>query len=170
MVRRIQRCYPRWVITLVSFREPLPSMLVGMETPPGEANRQALTRRWARHPRCVGLARAELRTVLADWGLRSLEDPALLVLSELLTNAVRHAHVSPGREIETSFRREGNGVRIAVDDADSERWPELRDQHGEGGRGLILVRGLADRCGVSHRRGVGKSVWAVLTVHGEGWM
>ncbi|MEU7105271.1 ATP-binding protein [Streptomyces stramineus] len=125
-----------------------------------------VTRRWARSPRCVGLARAELRKALADWDLASIEDVAALVLSELLTNAVVHAHVSPGRKIQTCFRRhEVDGVRIAVDDA-YEGLPVRRAPGGEGGRGLVLVDGLADSWGVSDRAGAGKSVWAVLSAPG----
>lgn len=127
-------------------------------------------RRWKRRPQSVGLARAELRAALVDWGLTAIEEPAVLVLSELITNAVRHARVSPGREIETSFCRGAGGVRIAVDDAD-ERCPRLlHAQHEAGGRGLLLVAELSDRWGVSTRRGVGKSVWAVVTVPGERWL
>ncbi|MFI8941116.1 ATP-binding protein [Streptomyces syringium] len=123
--------------------------------------RKVVARRWTRHPRCVGSARAELRKALADWGLSSIEGEALLVLSELLTNAVVHARVPRGREIETCFRREGDTVRIAVDDADG-RHPVPRPPQADGGRGLVLVAALADRWGVSDRGGVGKSVWAVL--------
>nr|WP_240483372.1 ATP-binding protein [Streptomyces pathocidini] len=120
--------------------------------------------RWSRHPRCVGLARAELQKVLADWGLVAVQDSALLVLSELLTNAVRHAHASPGREIETRYVRERGGVRIEVHDA-AEAWPKLRraELDASGGRGLALVAVLAGGWGVSGRGGIGKVVWAVLT-------
>ena len=37
---------------------------------------------------------------------------------EAVTNAVRHAHVSPGREIETRFQLAGDDLRIEVHDAD----------------------------------------------------
>ncbi|WP_405601464.1 hypothetical protein OG741_25120 [Streptomyces sp. NBC_01410] len=47
--------------------------------------------------------------------------PALLVLSELLTNAICHARVSPGRQVETRYRCIGDGVRIEVHDASDER-------------------------------------------------
>lgn len=142
-------------------------MLGDMERRPIDANGQEVTLRWARHPRCVGLARAQLRKALADWGLMSIEDAALVVLSELLTNAVVHAHVSPGREIETSFHQVAGGVRIAVDDADAKR-PKPGPARVDGGRGLVLVAGLADRWGVDDRNGVGKSVWAVVTTPVEG--
>jgi serine/threonine-protein kinase RsbW len=134
-----------------------------------EANDREVTRRWARHPRCVALARGELRKTLTDWGLIQIEDAALLVLSELLTNAVCHARVSPGREIETRYRPVSDGVRIEVHDASDER-PVLRSLNGDAvsGRGLSLVDALADRWDVSDRDGPGKAVWAVLTVAGTG--
>lgn len=72
--------------------------------------------RWSRHPRCVGLARLELRKALGRWGLSDLEDSAALVLSELLTNAARHARVSPaGRSRRTTSRaRTGCGSRYTM--------------------------------------------------------
>lgn len=104
--------------------------------------------RWSRHPRCVGLARWELRKALARWGLAPLEESAVLVLSELLTNAARHACVSPGREIETWYLRLSDTLRIEVHDASSD-WPEVRepDLEAPGGRGLTLVAALADSWG-----------------------
>lgn len=121
--------------------------------------------RWARHPRCVGLARVELRKTLASWGLAEIEDTALVVLSELLTNAVRHAHVPPGREIETRFQLAGDELRIEVHDSSDVR-PRRRAaaSDSEGGRGLVLVGVLADQWGISERGGIGKSVWAVMSV------
>ncbi|GAA0342225.1 hypothetical protein GCM10010319_18020 [Streptomyces blastmyceticus] len=130
-------------------------------------NGQAVVRRWSPRPMSVRRARGELSSALANWGLAAVEDAALLVLSELMTNAVVHARVSPGREIETQFLPQPNGVRIQVDDADDTR-PQLRDQAIESGRGLVLVAKLSDRWGVSGRNGVGKSVWAVVTAPREG--
>ncbi|WUK30900.1 ATP-binding protein [Streptomyces sp. NBC_00370] len=125
--------------------------------------RTAVVLRWSRHPRCVRLARLELRRALAGWGLGVLEDSAVLVLSELLTNAGRHARVSPGREVETWFQPLPGGLRIEVHDASSEK-PEQRAAgvEAEGGRGLALVAALADEWGVADRDGVGKLVWAEL--------
>ncbi|MEH6377689.1 ATP-binding protein [Streptomyces sp. KLMMK] len=134
-----------------------------MERQQEDANGEDVVRRWARHPRCVGLARTELRRALEGWGLTSVDDVALLILSELLTNAVVHGRVSPGREIETRFELEAGALRIRVDDA-CERWPSARAQDAESGRGLPLVAALSTSWGVSNRVGVGKSVWAVLAV------
>ncbi len=48
--------------------------------------------RLARDPAEVGRARAVVREQVHDWGLPKLADPAELMVSELVTNAVRHAH------------------------------------------------------------------------------
>ncbi|GGV80801.1 ATP-binding protein [Streptomyces gelaticus] len=127
----------------------------------GEAADRTVILRWSRHPRCVSLARAELRTALAGWGFSEWEESAVLVLSELLTNAGQHARVSLGREIETLFRPLGDGVRIEVHDA-SDVVPQVRDPEPGacGGRGLLLVAALADRWGYGARHGPGKVVWA----------
>ncbi|MFJ2110515.1 ATP-binding protein [Streptomyces sp. NPDC087850] len=121
--------------------------------------------RWSRHPSCVGLARLELRKALALWGMSALEDSALLILSELVTNAARHARVSQGREIETRYAvRPGGGLRIEVHDASAER-PRQRahDPEAVDGRGLVIVDALADAWGVGERNGPGKVIWAELS-------
>ncbi|WP_371791900.1 ATP-binding protein [Streptomyces sp. NBC_01471] len=133
--------------------------------------RNAVVRRWSRHPACVARARAELRTALEGWGLAPLVDVASLVLSELLTNAGRHAVVSPGREIETRFMPDahGPGIRIEVHDASSVP-PRMvgPDLDADGGRGLFLVDALADTWGFGERVGPGKVVWAELGRGGGG--
>ncbi|MFJ1613774.1 ATP-binding protein [Streptomyces sp. NPDC088251] len=126
-----------------------------------EAADRTVVLRWSRHPRCVSPARAELRTALAGWGRCALEESAVLVLSELLTNAGQHARVSPGREIETRFRPMADGVRIEVHDA-SDVPPDVREPEPGacGGRGLVLVSALVDRWRYGARGGPGKVVWA----------
>ncbi|MFE3829905.1 ATP-binding protein [Streptomyces sp. NPDC059092] len=125
----------------------------------------AVVLRWNRHPSSVGLARLELRKALAGWGLSRLEDSALLILSELLTNAARHARVSPGREIETRYLTGPHGLRIEVHDASREQpRPQAPELDACEGRGLVIVEALADQWGVSEREGgVGKVVWATLS-------
>lgn len=101
--------------------------------------------------------------MLDVWGLAALRDAAVLVLSELLTNAGRHARVSPGREIETRFLSVGGGLRIEVHDG-SEILPQEREPDVDAceGRGLLLVNALADAWGIGGRDGPGKVVWAQL--------
>lgn len=127
------------------------------------ALRSSVVRRWSRHPRCVGLARVELCATLESWGLAALWDPAALVLSELLTNAGRHARVSPGREIETHFQLVGGGLRIEVHDGSEVAPQECKPDEGAcEGRGLLLVSALADDWGFGGRGGPGKVVWAEI--------
>jgi anti-sigma regulatory factor (Ser/Thr protein kinase) len=109
------------------------------------------------------LARDDLLLHLVKWGMSAeVADGAVLVLSELFTNAVRHAREPRGRHIETRFARRDGGVRIEVHDANDGR-PRMREAPGleESGRGLLLVERLTGGCwGVSERQGVGKMVWA----------
>jgi serine/threonine-protein kinase RsbW len=124
-----------------------------------------LVKRWEHNPRCVAHARHELRQELGTWGIGELTDTAELVLSELLTNALRHARIPRGRLIETRYERVGRGVRIEVHDA-NETWPAVQKPSvdEESGRGLALVDALTGaRWGVSEREGVGKLIWAFVT-------
>jgi anti-sigma regulatory factor (Ser/Thr protein kinase) len=125
---------------------------------------EAVVTRWPLSGRSVGRARRELRGTLSAWGLDHLAEPAELVLSELLTNAVRYARSPAGRQIETRFERTADGIRIEVHDA-NDRLPQMRRaaDDDEGGRGLALVDVLTGRrWGVSSRQGVGKLVWALV--------
>jgi serine/threonine-protein kinase RsbW len=126
--------------------------------------RTVVVETWTRHPRAVGQARTSLRRELDSWQLDGLAEAAELVLSELLTNAVRHARVPRGRHIETRYERLPAGVRIEVHDADDtvpvRRQPRPDE---ESGRGLAVVDALTGtRWGVSGRQGPGKLVWAVV--------
>lgn len=119
--------------------------------------------RWSGHPRCVGLARNELRRALRGWDLSRMEDTAVLVLSEIFSDVVRHLRVPPGREIESWYIRTGDGLRLEVhDDAEghyqpaSER-PALQDEFGS-----QLLQALAHRCGVVQRAPNRWVVWAEL--------
>ncbi|MBT2510054.1 ATP-binding protein [Streptomyces sp. ISL-98] len=119
--------------------------------------------RWSDDPRCVRQARAALQAALMRWGLSAVEDAALLILSELLTNAGRHACV-PGQDIETRYLWMVGGLRIEVHD-ESCKLPSLStpDDDRGSGRGLWLVDALADRWDAAERAGFGKVVWAELS-------
>lgn len=120
---------------------------------------------WPPAPLSVGRARRLLAVHLVEWGLPQLSDCAELVVSELVTNAVTHAHPPYGNVISTRFERLDAGVRIEVHDS-SDNKPERRNASAEeeSGRGLGLVDVLTGgHWGVSDRDGPGKMVWAVCT-------
>lgn len=129
----------------------------------GPESGSAVVLRWSCHPRCVGLARRELRKALGDWGLSSIEDLAVLVLSELLTDAVRYGNVRPGAEIETRYLRVRRGLRIEVSDTVHE-FRQLMASSSEPDRDprLRIVDALADRWKMNDYFGLGTSAWAEL--------
>ncbi len=120
-------------------------------------------------PSEVGRARRWARSRLAGSGIRadeSLAETLVLLVSELVTNAVVHTGRSAVLRLvlpaAVAEEAKGTVVRLEVDDA-SERAPVPRCPGGEatGGRGLALVDGLADRWGWS-REGTGKRIWCEL--------
>ncbi|WP_328353044.1 SpoIIE family protein phosphatase [Streptomyces sp. NBC_00445] len=108
----------------------------------------------------VGRARAAVREQLHDWGLAKLADGAALMVSELITNAVRHSHSRP---IELRLVR-GDTLLCEVDDDDHELPTLLSTGPGdEFGRGLRVVSTLAREWGTSRTK-AGKTVWFELTL------
>ncbi|MFJ8629721.1 SpoIIE family protein phosphatase [Streptomyces sp. NPDC093568] len=116
--------------------------------------------RIALDPAEVGRARAAVREQLHEWRLAGLAEPAELMVSELVTNAVRHSH---GRPVELRLVR-GDTLLCEVDDDDHEL-PTLLSAgpQDEAGRGLRVVSTLAREWGTS-RRNAGKTVWFELTL------
>ena len=108
-----------------------------------------------------GLARAAAREALTAWRLSHLTDAAVLLVSELVTNAVLHAR-SGGTPIGLQLEVHGTWLRIEVHDGDL-RGPQPRTPSGldESGFGFVLVDSLADTWGVLETAG-GKAVWAEL--------
>ncbi|MEV4037189.1 ATP-binding protein [Streptomyces umbrinus] len=117
------------------------------------------------HARSVGRARTLFREQATSWKLPDeLTETAALLLSELMTNAYRHARVSPGREIWARCILETDNLHISVTDA-NDTLPEPRPASldDESGRGLSLVAALADDWGANPRAGgIGKTVWCQL--------
>jgi signal transduction histidine kinase len=117
----------------------------------------------------VPQARHAVRDLLVRQGVPADEDlvqMVLLIVSELVTNAVRHAAVlSPEVGVEVAVGAEV--IRVSVEDNHPYRPKALeRDQTQTGGRGLLLVReisrGAGGACDVEPTAGGGKVVWATL--------
>ena len=108
----------------------------------------------------VRLARYATRAVLTAWQLAHVEQAATLLVSELVTNAVRHAR---GTDVVTVDLDAGRTwLRIEIQDTDR-HWPQPRipDRFDESGFGFILVDALASTWGVRETE-AGKAVWAEL--------
>lgn len=98
----------------------------------------------------VGTARA--------WGYESMGDDVALLVSELVTNAVRHTDADGSLEL-LEMRA---GMHVEVHDCSTEEPTLGRGGPGdESGRGIRLVQQLASAWGVIGRRD-GKAVWFEL--------
>ena len=86
------------------------------------------------------------------------------VLSELVSNSVRHAHAGPDTEIEIEISI-GERVRVAVVDSGSGFAPPAvaPDLSSPGGLGLFLVEKLSHAWGVTRTSGR-TSVWSEFTL------
>ncbi|MET7454144.1 ATP-binding protein [Streptomyces sp. NPDC005574] len=117
----------------------------------------------------VPQARHAVRDLLHRQGVPVSEDLAqgiLLIVSELVTNAVRHAALlSPMLAVEVAVGAEW--VRVSVEDNHPYRPTALEADHARtGGRGLLLVREITREaggvCDVEHTSSGGKVIWAAL--------
>lgn len=103
-------------------------------------------------------------------------DDAALVLSELVSNALRHASPLPGHTVGVSWRVEvapgadpaDNWLEISVRDGGSSTMPRVArpSLSGLGGRGLSIVQMLAGRWG-TEMDATTTTVWAVLEIAAE---
>ncbi|WP_414170964.1 SpoIIE family protein phosphatase (plasmid) [Streptoverticillium reticulum] len=110
-------------------------------------------------PSAVAGVRADVTQQLSRWGLDEAAFTTELILSELVTNAIRYASAP----IRVRLLRTRNLI-CEVSDASSTA-PHLRyaADEDEGGRGLFLVAQLADRWGTRYTR-EGKVIWAEQAV------
>jgi len=108
----------------------------------------------------VRLARHATRVGLAAWRLGRVEENAVLIVSELVTNAIRHAEDTDVIGLDLQAGR--TWLRIEVQDTD-QRWPQPRIPacSDESGFGFVLVEALAGQWGVRETE-TGKAVWAQL--------
>ncbi|MGW3803133.1 ATP-binding protein [Streptomyces clavifer] len=117
----------------------------------------------------VPQARHAVRDLLDRQGVPVDDDVLhglLLIVSELVTNAVKHAALlSPELAVEVAIGAEW--IRVSVEDNHPYRPIALVTDHGQtGGRGLLLVREVTAEaggtCDVEHTAGGGKIIWAAL--------
>ena len=148
---------------------------------PGRQPGQELvgTQEWPLHsylelqalPVSVCSARRHARDILQQWRLEALADAVELLVSEIVTNAIRaSAGLPPGQpkngrapRVRIWLTSDRRSVLIQVWDGDDHR--AVRQDAGldaEAGRGLLLVEALSTRWGCHRPDGQdGKIVWAL---------
>ncbi|WP_078893925.1 ATP-binding protein [Streptomyces sp. CT34] len=141
-------------------------------------------------PAGVGMARRRMREELLTSGVQdTVVDDAVLVLSELLSNACRHARPiyedrspesapdtarersqgAPSASVRASWRIDGQGrLIVAVTDGGgpTRPVPATPSVTARGGRGLAIIRSLAKDWGVRDSAPGEVTVWAALSLQG----
>lgn len=134
----------------------LVGLLESLARPPGEGEARLPL---DKNPISAATARAFVAETVRGWHLEELLDDALLVTSELATNAITHADSS----CELRLTRAARGLRIdVVDGGRGTPEPQPATATEEHGRGLLLVAALSTAWGLESVPGDGKTVWAEL--------
>jgi two-component sensor histidine kinase len=90
---------------------------------------------------------------------RRVRDDARLLLTELVTNSIRHAHLRVDDRISVRIRREDAGLLVEVTDPGSGFSVESSQSAQTGGWGLLLLDRLSQDWGVENYPGRGTTVW-----------
>jgi len=112
-------------------------------------------------PEAVPATRRFVSDVLARWQEDALVPDATVIVSELASNAVLHAH-SPFR---VSIDRSVGMVCISIQDVAADLARQQPESIEPGGRGMVIVEALSRRWGCDSLPG-GKVVWAELSATG----
>ena len=111
--------------------------------------------------RAAGLARQATRDALAAWQVAYLEETAVLLVSELVGNVLRHARAR-ALAMALYLDLEVSSLLIEVHDTDArEPRPRTPGTLEESGFGFVLIEALAGKWGVRQTE-IGKAVWVEL--------
>lgn len=113
----------------------------------------------------VGRARHLVGESLGRWGVPDDDGVAVLLVSELVTNALRYG-MQPMRMV---ARRSDRALRVEIHDARTGEAPRVTNPQPDSttGRGMVIVDALATRWGWSEFGG-SKHVWFELDVDAPG--
>ncbi len=122
-------------------------------------------------PRAAGRARRLVTELLTAWGRDEDTDIARLLVSEVVTNAVRF--VGPRSYLRLDVIAHADRLRITVADGSTTR-PVIRTpaESDESGRGMHLIAALASRWGIletTQDHTPGKQVWFELSTRRGGY-
>lgn len=139
-------------------------------TPPEESTTAQTWELWLTpFPASVREARHKSRATLTAW---SVPDEAVdtieLIISELVTNAIRHCDTD--HLVHLNVTDDGIEVLLEVSDPNGKHpRPVIARPDEENGRGLLLVREAASGFGARDRDPIGKTVWATVEIGGRAW-
>ncbi|MGD0553793.1 MAG: ATP-binding protein [Streptosporangiaceae bacterium] len=115
-------------------------------------------------------ARLHALHLAREWGLAELADETQLVVSELVTNAVRASRSMAHAAVGLWLASDQSRVAITVWDASSDPPQRVEAcQDAENGRGLLLVEEVSTQwgwyapVGADHTPDAGKLVWALVS-------
>ena len=109
-------------------------------------------------------ARQFVSGTLADWGCDAVEDTVILLVSELVTNAVLHARSA----LTIQLDKTGDDLRVAVADGSTVvPRPRRYSLDAATGRGLGLVELMSSRWGITPTT-EGKEIWFVVSTTDPG--
>ncbi|GAA2291605.1 hypothetical protein GCM10010402_57560 [Actinomadura luteofluorescens] len=136
------------------------------------AGRGARTYVWRLEDRTPGAARRAVRDALDGWGVAADDaETAELLMSEVVTNAVRHVRdeLRAGEAVKVRVRVMDGLLRVDVTDPEP-GLPRVvaASDTDEGHRGMAIVAASADRWGWHPGPGGGKTVWWVQVLEGRG--
>jgi anti-sigma regulatory factor (Ser/Thr protein kinase) len=116
-------------------------------------------------PGAVPCARLHARQVLWEWGLCAFSENAELLVSELLTNAIK-ASLPAERVLPVRLWLSSDRSRLLIQVQDTNRHPPARtraDNDDESGRGLHIVEAISTKWGWHTKEDhSGKIVWALI--------
>ncbi len=115
-----------------------------------------------------GAARAALADALApptraEFGLAPLDETARLLVTELVSNSVRHASAPADTTVRVDIAVDPVCLRVEVHDEGADEPELVRGDSDGGGFGLTLVDRLADRWGIDHDD-MGTRAWFELSL------
>ena len=114
-----------------------------------------------------GIARNVTKDTLARWRLGHFYDDAAVIVSELVTNAIRYG-LCPGARDPLRLvlvRYERQLVCMVTDPADTAPTMQEPDYVAETGRGLHIIEAMSRAWGWTPLLGGGKAVWASFAIH-----
>jgi serine/threonine-protein kinase RsbW len=117
-------------------------------------------------PASAALVRHRLAADLSERTIpATVVDDVILVATELVSNAIRHAEPQAGGQVTVSWELDPAGIIVRVTDGGAASTPRVRhvNSRDTSGRGLALVEAIATQWGVEDTP-ESTTVWAVVAV------